>query len=169
MKITKTFYYQYGSEYPSQIDYESLVAPSEIVNPIASIYINVPFKVKTIHVKNISYVSGLAGNQGNAGCQNYVTLTSSLVGNRPVGMIHRDSQFSMNTKQDIEHLFQIPEMINGFYDFTFYSNAGNQMIFSLTEPYYPFSYTEDVVIPINYHYYFDSFSITLEFNSEGEL
>jgi hypothetical protein len=171
MKLTKTFYYQYGSEYASQDDYETNIIPSEIVDTVASIYINIPFKVSKIIVKKMSYVSGQNGSQGNAGSQNYVTATSSLVGGRPVGMVFRDSQFSMNTLQNIEHTFQIPKLINGFYDLTFFSNAGNPYQFSLSNPYYPFYYTETLVPPFLpiYNYWFDSFHITMEFNSEEEL
>jgi hypothetical protein len=170
MKITKTFYFQYGSQYPSQVDYESNVNPEDIVNQVASIYINIPFKVSKIHVKKMSYVSGQNASQGNAGCANYVTATSSLVGGRPVGMVFRDSQFSMNTIQDIEHSFQIPKLINGFYDFTFFSNAGKPYN-HLNGTYYPFYYTETILFPFPpiYNYWFDSFHITMEFNSEEEL
>jgi len=171
MKITKTFYFQYGSQYPTQVDYETNVNPEDIVNKVASIYINIPFKVSKIHVKNMTYISGQNSLQvAGSHYQNYVTLTSSLVGDRPVSMVYRDSAFSMNATQDIEHSFQIPELINGFYDFTFYSNAGNPYSHT-NSTYYPFYYTETVLFPFPpiYNYWFDSFSITLEFNSEEEL
>jgi hypothetical protein len=169
MKITKTFYYQYGSQYPTQDDYQTTVAPADILDTLsASIYINIPFKVKKIHVKNITYVSGQNGGQGNAACQNYVSLTSSLVGNRPVGMVYRDNQFSMATIQDVEHIFQLPEVINGYYDFTFYTNNGNPYKYALG---YSFPFYDSVIIgpPDTYRYWFDSFSITMEFNSEEEV
>ena len=173
MKLTKTFYYQFGNQYPSQDDYDTNTTPDEIlVNQTASIYMNIPFKVSKIIVKKMSYVSGQNASQGNAGCQNYVTATSSLVGGRPVGMVFRDSQFSMNTLQNIEHSFQIPKIINGFYDLTFFSNAGNPYQFSSNNPYYPFYFTVDILEPLFpniYTYWFDSFHITMEFNSEEEL
>lgn len=154
MKITKTFYVQFGSEFtPISLVSNPTTPPSTFPAPSgeytygsppvegklsASVYINIPFKVRTIHVKNISYVSGMAGNQGttinNGGvfttctplCNYYVNILSSLVGNKPMGTVHLDSQFSCNTKQDIKHTFQLPQVINGYYDFSVFDNAGNQ-------------------------------------------
>jgi hypothetical protein len=139
MKLNKTFYYQYSS-----------------TNATASIYISIPFKVKTIHLKDITYVAGANGAQGaNAGeISRYITIISSLVGNRPVGMVHKDSQFSMTTKQDIEHEFQLPVVVNGYYDFTPYRNDGVEAL------------VYEVVIP---DIFYDSFSITMEFNGEDEI
>ena len=137
MKITKTFYHQYTT-----------------TNSTASIYVNIPFKVKKIHVKSITYVAGANSGQGGSGTTKYITILSSLVGNRPVGMVFRDSQFSSATVQDIEHIFQLPEVINGYYDFTPYSNDGTV------------SAIHEVIIPTTYY---DSFSITMEFNSEEEV
>lgn len=172
MKLTKTFYFQYGSEFiPDVGSIANPTAPpanypfpsgeySTILNPSSSLqqYINIPFKVKKIHVKGITYTAGRAGNQGNATASRYLTILSSLVGNRPIGMVHADSQFSMGTLQDIEHVFQIPEVIQGYYDFTAYNN--NDTVYG--------GYNLEVVIP-NLYYYFDSYSITLEFNGEDEV
>jgi hypothetical protein len=136
MRITKTFYHQYTT-----------------TNSTASIYVNIPFKVKTIHVKNITYVAGANSGQGGSGTAKYITILSSLVGNRPVGMVHRDSLFASQTMQDIEHVFQLPEIINGYYDFTPYTNNG------------VVSAIHEVIIP---NTFYDSFSITMEFNSAEE-
>jgi hypothetical protein len=140
MKLTKTFYYKY----------------TDATESTASIYINIPFKVKKIHVKNITYTAGKNGAQGASASEitQYVTFISSLVGNRPVGMVHKDSQFSMATIQDIEHIFQIPEVINGYYTFTPYTNDG------AIAPIF------EVIIPDTFY---DSFSITIEFNGEDEV
>lgn len=168
-KLTKTFYYQYGNQYPLQVNYDTNTTPDEILTESASIYINIPFKVNKIHIKNITYTAGRNGGQGNANLSNYITYTSSLVGNRPVGMVHRDSQFSMATKQDIEHIFQIPVVINGYYTFPFFSNDGTNEFWSLTNTVYPFYYTEELLEPLFpniYYYWFDSFSITIEFHGE---
>lgn len=172
MKLTKTFYYQYGNQYSSQADYDTNTTPFDILTEPANIYINIPFKVKKIHIKNITYVAGKNGGQGNTNVSNYITYLSSLVGNRPVGMVFRDSQFSMNTTQDIEHIFQLPEVIQGYYTFNFFGNNGVDEFFSLTNPVYPFYYTEEILEPLFpniYTYWFDSFSITMEFNSEDEI
>lgn len=175
MKLTRTYYFQYGKEieqyllfsianptappdyYPSPSGtYGGLVEISDV----AQIYINIPFKVKKIHVKGITWTAGRAGNQGNTGVSKYVTLVSSLVGNRPVGMVFLDSQFASGTIQDIEHEFLVPETIQGIYDFTPYLNDGT--LYSAYD-------LDETLAPAFYDYYFDSFSITMEFNSEGEL
>lgn len=172
MKLTKTFYYQYGNQYPLQVDYDTNTTPFEILTDPANIYINIPFKVKKIHVKNITYTAGRNSGQANSNLSNYITFTSSLVGNRPVGMVHRDSIYSMATIQDIEHSFQLPAVINGYYTFNFFGNNGGDEFFSLTNTVYPFYYTEEILEPLFpniYRYWFDSFSITIEFNSEDEI
>jgi hypothetical protein len=80
MKYTKTYYCQFGSEFTPIASVANprsppanFPAPSgeytygspPCSGPISvSVPINVPFKVRTIHIKNISYVSGMAGNQG---------------------------------------------------------------------------------------------------------
>ena len=191
MKITKTFYCQFGSEltpislvsnpktppanFPAPSGEYTYGSPP-VSGPISiSIPINIPFKVRTIHVKNISYVSGMAGNQGttinNGGVLTtctpnvdfYINILSSLVGNRPVGMVHADSQYSCNTKQDIKHTFLLPQVIQGVYDFSIYDNAGNQI-----SPYQYFT-TPPVLPDVGRDYFFfDNFSITMEFNSEYE-
>lgn len=176
MKITKTFYYQFGSEFTPDVlvPYSSgggdFPAPSgeysTILYPdgVAHIPINIQFKVRTIHIKNITYTRGMAGNQGAVGITPvvnfYTNFVSTLVGNRPVGMVHVDSQFSMNTKQDIKHTFQIPQVINGIYDFYLYDNAGGLLA--------PWQFDVLFGTPVVSYYFFDSFSITIEFNSEYE-
>jgi len=191
MKITKTFYYQYGSELTPDPDLVPnpqtppayFPAPSgeydyanpPLIDDTAHIPINIPFKVRTIHIKNITYVSGIAGNQGTSVlvdgvlveclpvCNFYINFISSLVGNRPVGMVHADSQYSMNTKQDIKHTFQIPQDINGIYDFSTYDNEGLQL-----SAYQVFTTAPAFPLPGKRLIFFDSFSITIEFNSEYE-
>jgi hypothetical protein len=174
MKLTRTYYFQYGTEFtpdalidnptapPAKYPSPSGEYPSLLdVSPTISAYINIPFKVKTIHVKGITWTNGRAGNQGNTFASTYITVLSSLVGNRPIGMVHTDSQFAMGTKQDIEHTFLLPEVINGYYTFTPYYNDGSL---------YPGYDSQFILgIPDIYQYFFDSFSVTLEFNSEEEL
>jgi len=173
MKLTKTFYYNWGTANGLNAEDETTTtAPINIVSPVASLYMNIPFKVTKIHVKNITYVSGKAGNQGNGNVSNYITLMSTLAGQlSPFGSVHRDSQFSMSTISDVEHIFNLPIVINGYYDFVFYRNSGTAMAFSTTDNpgYYPFYFEEEIAVPIIYHYWFDSFSITLEFNSPEEI
>lgn len=196
MKITKTFYYQFQAATPAlnsipntdppptdfplpsgEFDYNSLAEIISSIDKIARIPISIPFKVRTIHTKNITFTSGLAGNQGGVvidvdtgvavtvtpNVNYYVNLVSSLVGNRPVGMVHADSQFSMATKQDIKHTFQIPQDIDGIYDFNFKLNDGTDF-----EPYQYFTTAPVFPLPGILYIFFDSFSITMEFNSEYE-
>ena len=192
MKLTKTYYYQFGSEFtPTSLVTTAITAPAfDFLSPsgeylyatgalpvddTARIPISIPFKVQTIHIKNITYTSGMAGNQGTTITDGvvstvcapsnkfYINFLSSLVGNRPVGMVHADSQYSANTKQDIKHTFQLPQVINGIYDFSLYDNEGLEL-----SPYQYFS-TAPVIPNLGKQYYFfDSFSITIEFNSEYE-
>jgi hypothetical protein len=191
MKITKTFYYQFGvgltpdpDLVPNPVSPPAYFpAPSgeydytnrPIIDNTAHISISIPFKVRTIHIKNITYTSGIAGNQGTivsvdgvlVDCDPsnsfYVNFISSLVGNRPVGIVHADSQYSMNTKQDIKHTFQIPQDITGIYDFTLCDNAGLEL-----SPWQSFETAPILPDPGKLLIFFDSFSITIEFNSEYE-
>ena len=190
MKLTKTFYYQFGSEFtPISLVPNPQTPPADFPAPsgeytyatllnvqsVAYIPINIPFKVQTIHVKNITYTSGMAGNQGTTIVTDgvstdclptnnfYVNFLSSLVGNRPVGTVHADSQYSANTKQDIKHTFQLPQVINGIYEFTPFGNRGTQF-----QVYQEFSTAPVFPLPGKRYYFFDSFSITIEFNSEYE-
>jgi len=190
MKLTKTFYYQFGSEFtPISLVPNPTTPPADFPAPsgeytyatllnvqsVAYIPINIPFKVQTIHVKNITYTSGMAGNQGTTIVKDgvstdclptnnfYVNFLSSLVGNRPVGTVHADSQYSANTKQDIKHTFQLPQVINGIYEFTPFGNRGTQF-----QVYQEFSTAPVFPLPGKRYYFFDSFSITIEFNSEYE-
>jgi hypothetical protein len=178
MKLTKTFYYQFGSEFtPDALFPNPVVIPTNFPAPsgeyllplepyevdyTAHIPINIPFKVQTIHIKNITYTRGMAGNQGGVITPDvsfYVNALSSLVGNKPVGVVHADSKFSANTKQDIKHTFQLPQVINGIYDFNFFTSDG--VLFE------PFQYYIVLMTPA-WYFFFDSFSITIEFNSEYE-
>jgi hypothetical protein len=191
MKLTKTFYCQFGSQFtpvalvPNPTTPPvNFPAPSgeytygspPVTGPLSvSIPINIPFKVQTIHVKNITYISGIAGNQTTSivegavttvctpVCNFYINLLSSLVGNRPVGMVHVDSQYSMNTKQDIKHTFQLPQVINGIYDFSVFENDGQQ-----SAGYQSFDSPPVLLDPGRSYFFFDNFSITMEFNSEYE-
>jgi hypothetical protein len=192
MKLTKTYYYQFGSEFtPTSLVTTAITTPSfDFPSPsgeylyatgalptddTAHISISIPFKVQTIHIKNITYTSGLAGNQTTTITDGavstlctpsnkfYINFLSSLVGNRPVGMVHADSQYSANTKQDIKHTFQLPQVINGIYDFSLYDNEGLEL-----SPYQYFKTAPVIPALGKQYYFFDSFSITIEFNSEYE-
>jgi hypothetical protein len=77
-------------------------------------FINIPFKVGTIHVKSIGYD---AGNIPAAGTATYVSLFSDLTQNEPLGMVFNDSTYYSNSFQDIYIDLQPARMIQGTYQF----------------------------------------------------
>jgi len=83
-------------------------------------YINVPFKVRTVHTKAMSLTSGDATVVGN-----YITIESDLVNNAPMGSTYNNSTFSGGTIQDIENQYWNPQVIQGRYTFTMKNTAGN--------------------------------------------
>ena len=178
MKVTQVIHYQFGSEFepdegiaiPDSDPAANFPSPSGkylsslTINDTAQVEIFVPFKVKKIHVKGISYVAGMNSAQATEGItpevQGYVVLTSNLIGNlAPLGMVYLDSAFSSATIQDIEHTFLIPQTIQGVYDITIYDSGGD--IFP------PYQSSIDLATPY-WTYFFDSFSLILEFLSEDE-
>lgn len=106
--------------------------------------INVPFKVRTIHTKGISLSTGNAGLTAGE----YVTITSDLVGNSPLGSTFNISSYSAGTIQDIENQFWNPQVIQGIYNFTMKKSSGAL---------YPASTGNDTV------------SLIIEFNSPEEI
>jgi hypothetical protein len=109
-------------------------------------YVNVPFKVKTLHTKAISLTSGTLDPTIVIG--DYVTITSDLVNNSPLGSTFNNSGYSAGTIQDVENQYWNPQVIQGIYSFTMYDSAGNL---------YPASTNNDAV------------SIIIEFNSHEEV
>ena len=162
MKITKTFYAKWG-EGLSELANGATPTPAQI-NRNVSIYINIPFKVKKIHVKNISYVSARNSVEGNAYAVDYITVCSELVNNNPIGMVYKDSSYPMNTIQDIEHVFDNPEIIQGYYNFITYLNDG-----TLNAPFFVTITPAVFPIPELYQYEFDRMSFVIEFNDENEI
>jgi hypothetical protein len=111
----------------------------------ATASIQVPFKVKRIHVKGIGYVPQ---NQPAAGAAVYGVLSSDLVDNQSLGLFYNDATYSYTTNQDVELTLYTPRAIAGTY--TFY--AQNQ----LGDPYAPTGGGTDNCI------------IILEFNDDSE-
>lgn len=106
--------------------------------------ISVPFKVKTIHTKGVSLSTGdttLVNGE-------YVTITSDLVNNSPLGSTFNISSFSAGTIQDIENQYWNPQVIQGQYNFTMRKSNGTL---------YNASTNNDTV------------SLILEFNSPEEI
>ena len=82
--------------------------------------ISVPFKVKTIHTKGVSLSTGDATLVNGE----YVTITSDLVNNSPLGSTFNISSYSAGTIQDIENQFWNPQVIQGLYNFTMKKSSG---------------------------------------------
>jgi len=78
-----------------------------------SAYVNVPFKVKTIHVKSMSLTSGDLAVVGG-----YITIESDMVNNQPVGTTFTNSSYSAGSIQDVELQYWNPQAIQGQYNFT---------------------------------------------------
>lgn len=87
-------------------------------NPVASAYINVPFMVKKIHIKNMNY------DAGTSGTARYVIVESNIGLNAPFGMISQDDTYSQSGLQDIEIEFKVAQPIQGQYYFTLKNMSG---------------------------------------------
>jgi hypothetical protein len=76
--------------------------------------ISVPFKVKKMHVKSLAY-------QPSSVTTDYVVLRSNIdTKNSPLGILYRDSTYGSSTVNDIEILFEDPQVIQGIYNFNIY-------------------------------------------------
>jgi len=73
-------------------------------------YLNVPFTVKTIHVKSLNYLC--ATNQTK-----YAVLQSNIGLNAPFGILNLDNSYSSASIQDIEIQLKNPQVLQGSYDF----------------------------------------------------
>ena len=82
------------------------------------VYINVPFQVKTIHVKSMNYNAATNGTTRN------VMVISSLGLNAPFGIVNQDTTYSSAAVQDIEIQLKNPTVIQGYYNFTLVAMSG---------------------------------------------
>ncbi len=97
MKLTRAYYLSFNN------------------TSIASTNINIPFKVKNIHVKMIGYD---VGNIPAVGTSTYVVLTSStLCDNSPLGLLYNDTSYYAGGQEDINIELSPPRYIQGTYDF----------------------------------------------------
>lgn len=87
----------------------------------ATVTINVPFNVKTIHCKAIGYMTSTAPAIGHA---SYLYIVSDLTQNTPIAMVFQDSTYPYSPGTDIEYIFQTPQPVNGNYTFTLISFTG---------------------------------------------
>lgn len=89
-------------------------------SPNTTARISIPFRVKTIHVKSMSYVAATDG------VNNYVCVMSDLFpGNSPFGIVNQDTTYSSGSIQDIELQFANPIDINATYTFNIINMDGS--------------------------------------------
>lgn len=81
--------------------------------------INIPFRVKNIHIKSAVYKAGTVQTT-------YVCLKSTLGLNAPLAFLFRDTTYSTPSIQDIEIELKNPEVIQGNYVFTIFNVDGTQ-------------------------------------------
>lgn len=81
-------------------------------NPNASVNISVPILVKRIKCKTLAY-TGEAPS-----LPEYVFVFSDLTGNSPIGMFYDDPTQPISMGQNVEFVFQNPQLINGLYTFS---------------------------------------------------
>ena len=76
------------------------------------VIINIPFQVKTIHVKSMNY------DAGTPGLARVVLVESPFGLNSPFGIISQDDTYSQAGQQDIEIQLKNPITIQGYYKFS---------------------------------------------------
>ena len=76
--------------------------------------INIPFMVKTIHVKSSAYITSAPPAVGDA---IYAFVVSDLTQNSPLCIIYQDSTYPYATSNDIEYEFTNAQPINGTFTF----------------------------------------------------
>ena len=81
-------------------------------SPYATIEINIPFKVKTMHVKSYAYEPAVAGTT------NYMAVISDIGNsNQPLLVCFQDDTYSSTTVADIEISFEQPTIVQGIRNF----------------------------------------------------
>jgi len=83
-----------------------------------SVQINVPFQVKHIHIKSMSYQAETLGET------NYVMLISPFGLNSPWGILNQDTTYSSGSVSDIEIQVKNPITIQGYYNFRIVNMSG---------------------------------------------
>lgn len=90
----------------------------------ATAYINVPFVVKTIHVKSIGFITSTPPGVGDA---LYAYVVSDLTQNTPLCIVYQDSQYPNSPFADVEYEFQTPQVINGTFNFQLINFVGSPL------------------------------------------
>jgi len=83
--------------------------------------INVPFLVKSIHIKSATY-SGTTPITANT--QTYILLESDLTNFEPMALLYNDTAFSSQIFADISFQPSQPFNVNGTYNFNLRSKTG---------------------------------------------
>lgn len=90
-----------------------------VASPVSNdVLINIPFQVKTIHIKSMNYDAGTAGTNRN------VMVESNFGLNAPVGIVNQDDTYSSPAIQDISIQVKNPITVQGYYKFTLKTMAG---------------------------------------------
>jgi hypothetical protein len=84
-----------------------------------NVLINVPFPVRHIHIKSMSYQAE------NLGKTNYVMLISPFGLNSPWGILNQDTSYSSGAVSDVEIQVKNPITIQGYYNFRIVNMSGS--------------------------------------------
>jgi hypothetical protein len=83
-----------------------------------NVLINVPFPIKTIHVKSMNYNAATNGKTGN------VMVISPFGLNAPFGIVNQDTSYSSASVQDIKIQVKNAITIQGYYTFRIVGMSG---------------------------------------------
>lgn len=89
----------------------------------ASVKINVPFTIKSIHTKSACYSSGGVDGLGD---QIYRTLTSDLTNGEPLAALYGDTRYSSQQFCDVSFVPYKPITIGGEYNFYLLNPDGTE-------------------------------------------
>jgi hypothetical protein len=87
----------------------------------ATANINIPFQVRTIHVKSAALITSTPPSTGEA---SYLFVVSDLTQNSPLCIVYQDSTYPYSTAEDLVYEFQNPQPINGTFTFQLLSFTG---------------------------------------------
>lgn len=85
--------------------------------------INVPFLVKSIHIKSATFNAEVPIPVNSQG---YVMLTSDLTNGEPLANLYNDTTYSSNQFCDVSFQPYKPITVNGTYNFYLQSPSGNE-------------------------------------------
>lgn len=88
------------------------------------VMIDVPFPVRHIHIKSMSYQAEILGKT------NYVAVISPFGLNSPFGIVNQDTTYSSGAFQDVELQIKNPITIQGYYTFRIVNMSGTPALTS---------------------------------------